>query len=65
MIEILVHLVQTTPAGWCYQCNSENPLCGNKVDPSLKSHMTPCNGQCYTYSYKNGKYETDIPVLFV
>jgi hypothetical protein len=65
MIEILVHLVQTTPAGWCYQCNSKNPLCGNKVDPSQKSQMTPCNGQCYTYSYKNGKYETDIPVLFV
>ncbi|UJR24532.1 hypothetical protein I4U23_005907 [Adineta vaga] len=34
--------VRSGSAGWCYQCNSNNPLCSNKVHPSLKNQMTPC-----------------------
>lgn len=45
------------PAGWCYQCNSRNPRCGISIDRSAGIDMTPCNGQCYMYMHKNGKYE--------
>ncbi|CAF0721958.1 unnamed protein product [Rotaria sordida] len=35
-------------AGYCYQCNSRNPLCRIDVNAALKIDGTPCNGQCYT-----------------
>ena len=34
-------------AGYCYQCNSRNPLCQIDVNATLKIDATPCNGQCY------------------
>ncbi|CAF0852070.1 unnamed protein product [Adineta steineri] len=43
-------------AGRCYQCNSNNPRCGQQIDPSKKPDTTPCNGQCYTSIVKNTVY---------
>ncbi|CAF1354517.1 unnamed protein product [Adineta ricciae] len=56
LVTFAIHEVSQAASGWCYQCDSRNPRCGNKVDPSLSSHKVPCNGQCYTYSYKNVVY---------
>ncbi|UJR35421.1 hypothetical protein I4U23_028178 [Adineta vaga] len=35
-------------SGYCYQCNSRNPLCRIDVNVTLRRDGTPCNGQCYT-----------------
>jgi hypothetical protein len=45
--ELVIYLASAA-AGYCYQCNSRNPLCGMDVNSTLKIDGTPCNGQCYT-----------------